>query len=106
MAKKAIDPFIGGLWDSLVADKLGPGGHQTGWTETPVRIRNRFIRAVRHVMQSGAAFQASTMVGEAKKTRPPSGKHTAQKSRAQRELLLPLMTNLPPGKEPRNRAKR
>lgn len=107
MAKKAIDPFIGDLWNALVADKLGPGGHQTSWTETPVRIRNRFTRAAREVMGSGAAFRASVMVGgEAKQTRPVAGKRTAQESRGQRELMLPLMINMPSSKAPGKTTKR
>ena len=107
MAKKTTDPFMGDLWDSLIADKLGPSGHETGWAETPVRIRNRFIKAVRQVMQSGAAFQASAIVGgEAKKTKPRAGKKAPQESRAQRELLLPLMSSLPPGEKPARKTKR
>lgn len=111
MPKKATDPFIGDIWDALVADKLGPGGHQTGWAETPARIRNRFIRVVRQVMQSGAAFQASMaargMTGaDAKKSRPASSKKAAQKSREQPELLLPLMINMPPREKPTRKTKR
>lgn len=95
MSKKATDPFMGDLWSALVADKLGPGGHETGWTETPVRIRNRFTRAVRQVMQSGAAFGASTAAGgEGGKPRGSSVKKATRKTRPERELLLPLMVNL------------
>jgi hypothetical protein len=107
MAKKLNDPFMGGLWDSLVSDKLGPGGHQTGWPETPVRVRNRFILAVRQVLQSGAAFHASTVIGgETKKVAPRSGKKGAQGSRAERELLLPLMVNVSAGGKPAKKTKR
>ncbi len=104
MPKKTTDPFMGDLWDALIADKLGPAGHETGWAETPVRIRNRFVRAVRQVMQSGAAFSASAAVGgEAKK---PVGKRAAQKPRGDRELMLPLMINLPPGEKSSRKTKR
>jgi hypothetical protein len=58
-------------------------------------------------MQSGAAFQASAMVGGAAKTsRPRSGRKTAQDSRAQRELLLPLMIDLPPGEKAAKKTRR
>ena len=40
MAKKTTDPFMAALWSALIADKLGPAGHETAWDETPVRIRN------------------------------------------------------------------
>jgi len=110
MPKKTTDPFIGDIWDALVADKLGPGGQQTGWAETPVRIRNRFTQAVRSVMQSGAAFQASMVGSETKKTGRSAGKKTAQKSRTERDLLLPLMTNVSPnapgGERPIRKTKR
>jgi hypothetical protein len=104
MAKKSTDPFMSDLWSALVSDKLGPGGHQTGWTETPVRVRNRFIQAVRQVMQSGAAFQASTIVGgAAKKTAPRSGRNAA---RSERELQLPLMAAVPAGEKAARKTKR
>lgn len=106
MPKKATDPFMDELWSALVADKLGPGGHETGWAETPVRVRNRFIQAVRQVMQSGAAFQASTAVGgEPKKRTRPTGKNAQPKSRAERELLLPLMTSVSPSERPTRKTK-
>jgi hypothetical protein len=100
MAKKTTDPFMRDLWESLVADKLGPAGHETSWAETPVRIRNRFIRQVRQVMQSGAAFGASAAVDvEPRKVAAPTGKGTAgkkatAKARAQNELMLPLMSHV------------
>ena len=99
MPKKSIDPFMTGLWDALIADKLGPGGHETGWDETPVRIRNRFTRAVRAVLQSGAALQASAfeMPGAARAERKTSGgggKKTAAKRPDPRELHLPLMSSV------------
>ena len=110
MAKKATDPFIGDLWDSLIADKLGPAGHETSWTQTPVRIRNRFTRAVRQVMQSGAAFRASAaasgLAGEATKSGRSSRKKSVQEARTQRELLLPLMTNVSSGERPTKKTKR
>jgi hypothetical protein len=110
MPRKATDPFMGDLWNALIADTLGPGGHRTGWDETPVRIRNRFIRAVRQVMQSGAAFQASAIAGAigggggAKKTSPR--RNAAPDPRAQRELLLPLLIDLPAGERPNRKTKR
>ena len=58
MAKKATDPFISELWGAMLEEKLPPGGHETSWTETSTRIRNRFAKAVRQAMQSGAAFRA------------------------------------------------
>jgi hypothetical protein len=58
MAKKATDPFISELWSALLEEKLPPGGHETSWGVTTTRIRNRFARAVRQAMQSGAAFGA------------------------------------------------
>jgi hypothetical protein len=58
MAKKATDPFIAGLWSALLEEKLPPGGHETSWGVTSTRIRNRFAKAVRQAMQSGAAFGA------------------------------------------------
>jgi hypothetical protein len=30
MPKKATDPFMGDLWNALIADQLGPAGHRTG----------------------------------------------------------------------------
>jgi hypothetical protein len=89
--------FMGDLWAALVADKLGPGGHETAWTETAVRIRN----------QSGAGFQASAAekipvyglstpgAGGAKKTASRSGRNPAGKSRDQRERQLALMSSVP-----------
>jgi len=99
MPKKSTDPFMGGLWNALIADKLGPGGNQTGWDETPVRVRNRFTRAVRAVLQSGAALQASMEMpaGVTKKAKP-SGKKAPGSSTARRpdprELQLPLMSRV------------
>jgi hypothetical protein len=58
MAKKATDPFISELWTALQEEKLPPAGHDTDWAETTTRIRNRFAKAVRQAMQSGAAFGA------------------------------------------------
>ena len=93
MPKKSTDPFMGGLWEALIADKLGPGGNETGWDETNVRIRNRFIKAVRQVLQSGAAFGASTMELPApKKSAAPAGKKG--KRGDARELQLPLMSSI------------
>jgi hypothetical protein len=106
MPKKATDPFMDNLWSALVADKLGPGGHETGWDETPVRVRNRFIQAVRQVMQSGAAFQASMAVGESKAASRLSGKKATQKARSERELLLPLMTNVSASERPAKKTRR
>jgi hypothetical protein len=57
MARKGADPFIVELWNSLVAAKLAPGGHDAPWDDTSVRIRNRFAKAVREAMQSPAAFR-------------------------------------------------
>lgn len=96
MPKKSTDPFMAGLWAALIADNLGPGGNQTGWDETPVRIRNRFIRAVRAVLQSGAAFAASAAVElpAAPKSSARSGKKDAGKRVDPRELQLPLMSSL------------
>jgi|AraplaMF_Col_mMF_1032025.scaffolds.fasta_scaffold00148_10 hypothetical protein len=101
MPKKSTDPFMGGLWEALIADKLGPGGNETSWDETPVRIRNRFIKAVRQVLQSGAAFAASTMEvrasepRKAAKTGARGGKKTARgKRRDENELQLPLMASV------------
>jgi hypothetical protein len=95
MPKKSTDPFMGGLWEALIADRLGPGGNETGWDETNVRIRNRFIKAVRQVLQSGAAFGASTMELPApKKSAAPAGKPAKGKRRDDRELQLPLMSSI------------
>jgi hypothetical protein len=92
MPKKSTDPFMGGLWNALIEDKLGPGGNATEWDETNVRIRNRFIKAVRQVLQSGAAFQASMMeVPAAKQAAPKSAKG---KRHDPRELHLPLMASI------------
>ena len=55
---KSTDPFIAELWAALQEAKLAPAGHDTPWTETTARIRNRFAKAVRQAMQSGAAFSA------------------------------------------------
>ncbi len=55
---KSTDPFIAVLWTALLAEKLPVGGHETAWTETSTRIRNRFAKAVRQAMQSGAALSA------------------------------------------------
>jgi hypothetical protein len=55
---KSTDPFIAELWAALIEAKLPAGGHQTSWAETSTRIRNRFAKAVRQAMQSGAAFSA------------------------------------------------
>jgi hypothetical protein len=58
MAKKVTDPFIAELWSAMLEEKLPPGGHETSWGVTSTRIRNRFAKAVRQAMQSGAAFGA------------------------------------------------
>jgi hypothetical protein len=55
---KSTDPFIAALWAALLEAKLPAGGHATSWAETSTRIRNRFAKAVRQAMQSGAAFSA------------------------------------------------
>ena len=55
---KSTDPFISELWAALLEAKLPPAGHETHWAETTARIRNRFAKAVRQAMQSGAAFRA------------------------------------------------
>jgi hypothetical protein len=55
---KSTDPFIATLWAALLEEKLPAGGHETSWAETSTRIRNRFAKAVRQAMQSGAAFSA------------------------------------------------
>lgn len=97
MPKKSTDPFMAGLWEALIADKLGPGGNETDWDETPVRIRNRFIRAVRQVLQSGAAFAASAVelpVAPVKKPTASAGRKASGKRQDPRELQLPLMTGL------------
>src|SRR4051812_46469910 len=103
MAKKSSDPFMSNLWSALIADNLGPGGNQTGWAETPVRIRNRFIQAVRQVLQSGAAFEASafefraaapTEPKVAVKTAGPAARKRKSKPHDPRELQLPLMTGV------------
>ena len=106
MPKKSSDPFMAELWTALIADKLGPGGHEAGWAETPVRIRNRFIRAVRQVLGSGAAFQASvseigpTGIGGGGKTGARAAKKAAGKRHDPRELHLPLMTSVQPRDKP------
>ena len=95
MAKKSTDPFMQALWESLRADKLGPGGHETGWDETNVRIRNRFIKAVRQVLQSGAAFGASmSEVAAPSKATPRAAAKGKGKKPDPRELQLPLMASL------------
>ena len=58
MAKKATDPFIAQLWSAMLEERLPPGGHETSWGVTSTRIQNRFAKAVRQAMQSGAAFGA------------------------------------------------
>jgi hypothetical protein len=100
MPKKSTDPFMEGLWSALIADQLGPGGNQTAWAETPVRIRNRFIAAVRQMLQSGAAFQASTI--EVRITDRPARavRKASGKRHDPRELQLPLMSSLQPGEQP------
>ena len=101
MPKKSTDPFMAGLWSALIADNLGPGGHQTGWAETPVRIRNRFIQAVRQVLQSGAAFQASAIESySVQKTAVRTVKKTSGKRPDPRELQLPLMASVQPRDKP------
>jgi len=94
MPKKVTDPFMGGLWDALVAGQLGPAGHQTAWAETPVRVRNRFTAAVRQILQSGAAFQASATALSAPppKARAAGGRKTRRPD--PRELQLPLMASV------------
>jgi hypothetical protein len=110
MPKKSSDPFMAALWTALIADKLGPGGNETAWAETPVRIRNRFIRAVREVLQSGAAFAASTMeigpaANAASQTAAKGASRAARKAAGKRhdprELHLPLMTSVQPREKPR-----
>ncbi|WP_395022422.1 hypothetical protein [Dongia sp.] len=94
MPKKSTDPFMAALWESLRADKLGPGGNETGWDETNVRIRNRFIKAVRQVLQSGAAFGASmSEVGAPAKAAKGTAKAKGKKHDPN-ELQLPLMASL------------
>jgi hypothetical protein len=61
---KSEDPFIVELWDRLVGAKLGPGGNAEAWTDTPVRARNRFAKAVRQAMQSPAAFSVAPAPGK------------------------------------------
>jgi trehalose utilization protein len=55
---KSTDPFMAALWSAMLEEKLPPGGHETSWGVTSTRIRNRFTKAVRQAMQSGAAFSA------------------------------------------------
>jgi hypothetical protein len=106
MPKKSTDPFMGGLWEALIEDKLGPGGNETRWDETPVRIRNRFIKAVRQVLQSGAAFAASTNM-EVRQSAPRKDQSAprkeaksgargkkAGKRHDESELQLPLMASV------------
>src|SRR4051812_41128630 len=96
MPKKSTDPFMQSLWSALIGGKLGPGGNQTSWDETPVRIRNAFIRSVRPVLQSGAAFQASAL--EIRAPEKLEAKPAVAKSRTKRhdprELQLPLMAGV------------
>jgi len=92
MAKKSTDPFMGGLWNALVEDKLGPGGNATDWDETNVRIRNRFIKAVRQVLQSGAAFQASMM--EVPAPKKPAAKASAPKTATAKKAPATLMASI------------
>jgi hypothetical protein len=113
MPKKSSDPFMGGLWNALIADQLGPAGLKTGWDETPARTRNRFIQAVRQILQSGAAFEASMMelgtpgkagVKPAEKTGVRPGRKARGKQHDPRELQLPLMASVyekPAGKRER-----
>ena len=101
MPKKSTDPFMSALWSALLADELGPGGNRTGWAETPVRIRNRFIQAVRQVLQSGAAFQASAIdFGMPEQAGGKPVARTIRRAKGKvhdpRELQLPLMTGLQP----------
>ena len=104
MPKKATDPFMGGLWDALVADQLGPGGNQTEWAETPVRVRNRFIAAVRQILQSGAAFEASMMeIRPTPKAAPRARPKPRGKQRDPRELQLPLMASVQAAEKKRGR---
>jgi hypothetical protein len=108
MAKKTTDPFMSALWEVLVADQLGPAGQQSGWAETNVRIRNRFIRAVRQVLQSGAAFQASAIeVRITEKTPATKAAAGARKTRGKRhdprELQLPLMSSVAAQEKKRSR---
>jgi hypothetical protein len=109
MPKKSTDPFMEGLWRALVADQLGPGGNQTAWAETPVRIRNRFIAAVRQMLQSGAAFRASTIelritekptAQTGAQTAPRAARKASGKRHDPRELQLPLMSSLQPREQP------
>jgi hypothetical protein len=83
---------MGGLWNALIEDKLGPGGNATDWDETPVRIRNRFIKAVRQVLQSGAAFAAS--MAEVPAPKKSASKSPKGKRHDPRELHLPLMASI------------
>jgi hypothetical protein len=95
MARKSTDPFMQALWESLRADKLGPGGHDTAWDDTNVRVRNRFIKAVRQVLQSGAAFGASmSEVGAPAKASPRAAVKGKGRKPDPRELQLPLMASL------------
>jgi hypothetical protein len=94
MPKKSTDPFMGALWEALVADKLGPGGNETSWDETNVRIRNRFIKAVRQVLQSGAAFGASMSEVGAPAKSARAGKKASGKKHDPNDLQLPLMASL------------
>ena len=71
----------------------------------PVTLRNRFIRAVRPVLQSGAAFQASALELRAParaapaKTGAKTGGKRKGKQHAAGELQLPLMTGMKRGRE-------
>jgi hypothetical protein len=119
MPKKSSDPFMGGLWNALIADKLGPAGLETGWDETPARTRNRFIQAVRQILQSGAAFEASMIeLGMPGKTGVNTEAKPAEKSAARpsrkargkqhdpRELQLPLMASVQPHEKPAGKRER
>jgi hypothetical protein len=111
MPKKSTDPFMGGLWNALVADQLGPGGNQTVWDETPVRLRNRFIAAVRQILQSGAAFEASmielktTVVRVEAKPAAKTARRAKGKHHDPRELQLPLMSSIDPRANPAKRGR-
>ncbi len=94
MPKKSTDPFMAALWESLRADKLGPGGNETGWDETNVRIRNRFIKAVRQVLQSGAAFGASMSEVAPPAKAAKAGAKGKGRKHDPNELQLPLMASL------------
>ena len=83
---KATDPFISELWAALLVEKLPPAGHGTSWTETTARIRNRFAKAVRQAMQSGAAFSAIPLdkipVYATRAEETPAAPRTARRKKA------------------------